>query len=156
MDVAPAVVEEAVVMGAVVQGACVQQYEAAAVWVRQQAACVGGAAGGGGRGHDRNGWQAASVRAAVGSRCGVHATVCSGAASVRQRAVAASGWEQPAARLQWKTVMAASGGGGAKSSGGQLLLANVWNFHTGIVHKVILGSSPKIIYVLFKRIVHTI
>ncbi len=35
----------------------------------------------------------------------------------RQRHVCGSGWEQPAALLQWKTVMAAGGGGGAKSSG---------------------------------------
>ncbi len=34
-----------------------------------------------------------------------------------QRHVCGSGWKQPAARLQWKTVMAASGGGSAKSSG---------------------------------------
>jgi hypothetical protein len=85
MDVAPAAVEVAVVTGAVVQGACMQQYAAAAVWVRQQAACVGGAAGGGGQGHDRNGRQAASVREAAGSRCGMHATGCSGAVCVRQR-----------------------------------------------------------------------
>ncbi len=65
------------------------------------------AAGSGGWGHDCNGWQAASVRAAVGSRCGMHATACSRAACVRQHAAAASGWEQPAAQLQWKTVMAA-------------------------------------------------
>ncbi len=117
MDVAPAAAEVAVVIGAVVQGACMLQYAAAAVWVRQQAACVGGAAGGNGRGPDCNGWQAASVHAAAGSGCGVHATVCSGVACVRQRAAAASGWEQPAARLQWKTVMAARGGGGKKSSG---------------------------------------
>ncbi len=117
MDVAPAAAEVAVVTGAVVQGAWVQQYAAAAVWVRQQAACVGGTAGSGERGHNRNGWQAASVRAAAGSGCGVHATTCSGAACVRQRAAAASGWEQPAARLQWKTVMAAGRGGGTKSSG---------------------------------------
>jgi hypothetical protein len=117
MDVAPATAEVAVVTGAVVQGACMQQYAAVAVWVRQQAACVGGAAGGGGRGHDRNGWQAASVRAAAGSRCGVRATVCSGAACVQQLAAATSGWEQPAARLQWKTVMGAGRGGSAKSSG---------------------------------------
>ncbi len=155
MDVAPAAAEVAVVTGAVVQGACVQQYAAAAAWVRQQAACVGGAAGGGGQGHNHNWWQAASVRAAAGSGCGVHATACSRAAWVQQHAAAASGWEQPAARLQWKTVMAASGGGSAKSSGWQLLLANVWNFHTGIVHKVILGSSPKMFYILSKRIVHT-
>ncbi len=54
MDVAPAAVEVAVVKGAVVQGACVQQYAAAAAWVRQRAA-FGGAAGSGGQGHDRNG-----------------------------------------------------------------------------------------------------
>ncbi len=117
MDVAPAAAEVAVVTGAVVQVACVQQYAAAAAWVRQRAACIGEVAGSGGRGHNRNGWQIASVRAAAGSRCGVRATACSRAACVRQRAVAASGWEQPAARLRWKTVMAASGGGGAKSSG---------------------------------------
>ncbi len=67
---------------AVVQGACVQQYAAAVAWVRQQAACVGGAAGGGRWGHNRNGWQAASVRAAAGSGCGVRATAYSGAACV--------------------------------------------------------------------------
>ncbi len=94
---APAAAEVAVVMGAVVQGACVQQYAAAAAWVRQRAACVGGAAGGGKRGHNCNGWQAASVRAAAGSGCGVCATACSEAACVQQRAAAASGWEQPAA-----------------------------------------------------------
>jgi hypothetical protein len=120
MDVAPAAAEVAVVTGAVVQEACVQQNAAVAAWVRQQAMCVGGAAGGaaggGGRGHDRNGWQAASMHAAVGSGCGVRATACSKAACVQQRAAAASGWEQPAARLQWKTMMAAGRGGGAKSS----------------------------------------
>ena len=92
MDVASAAAEVALVTGAVVQGACMQQYAAAVTWVRQQAACVGGAAGGGGRGHDCNGWQAASVREAAGSRCGMRATACSGAACVQQRAVAASGW----------------------------------------------------------------
>ncbi len=90
MDVAPAAAEAAVVTGAVVQGACVQQYAAAAAWVRQQAACMCGAAGECGWGHDCNGWQAASVHAAVGSGCGVHATVCSGAACVRQCAVVAA------------------------------------------------------------------
>ncbi len=55
MDVAPAAAEVAVVTGAVVQGACVQQYAAVAVWVQQQAACVGGAAGSSGRGHNCNG-----------------------------------------------------------------------------------------------------
>jgi hypothetical protein len=66
MDVAPAAAEVAVVTGAVVQGACVQQYAAAVAWVRQQAACVGGAAGGGGRGHDCNGL--AGSQRACGSR----------------------------------------------------------------------------------------
>jgi hypothetical protein len=116
MDVAPAVAEVAVVTGAVGQGACVQHYAAAAAWVRQQTACVGGAAGGGGWGHDRNGWQAASVRMAVGSGCGLHATACSGAACVRQRAATASKWEQPAAQLQWKTVMAAGGGAAQRAA----------------------------------------
>ncbi len=88
------------VTGAVVQGGCMQQYAAAAAWVWQQAACVGGAAGGSKRGHDRNGWQAASVRAAVGSRFGMGATACSGAAFVRQRAVAAA--------CVWQRVRAAS------------------------------------------------
>jgi hypothetical protein len=117
MDVAPAAVEEAVVTGAVVQGACMQQYAAAAAWVQQQAACVGGATGGGRRGHDCNERQAASVRAAAGSGCGMRATACSRVACVQQHAAAASRWEQPAAQLQWKTVMAAGGGGSAKSSG---------------------------------------
>ncbi len=117
MDVAPAVAEVAVVTGAVVQRACMQQYAAAVAWVRQRAACIGGAAGGGGRGHNHNGWQAARVRAAAGSRCDMHATACSRVACVQQHAAAASGWEQPAARLQWKTVMVAGGGGSANSSG---------------------------------------
>ncbi len=100
MDVAPAAAKMAVVTGAVVQGGRVQQYAAAAAWVWQRAACVGGAAGGGRQGHDCNGWQAASVCAAVGSRCGVHATACSGAACVRQCAVAAA--------CVWQRVRAAS------------------------------------------------
>ncbi len=114
---APAAAEVAVVTGAVVQGACMQQYAAAVAWVRQQAVCVGGAAGGGGWGHDQNGWQTASMRAAAGSGCGVRATACSGAACVQQRAAAGSRWEQPAAQLQLKTVMAAGRGGSTKSSG---------------------------------------
>jgi hypothetical protein len=117
MDVAPAAAEVAVVTGAVVQGVCVQQYAAAAAWVRQRGACVGGATGGGGRRHNCNEWQAASMRVAAGSGCGLRATACSGAVCVQQREVAASRWEQPAAQLQWKTVMAAGRGGGAKSSG---------------------------------------
>ncbi len=153
---APAAAEVAVVTGAVVQEACKQTYAAAVAWVRQQAACVGGAAGSGRGGHNCNGWQAASVRAAAGSGCGLRATACSGAACVQQHAAAASGWEQPTAWLQWKTMMAAGRDGSAKSSVWQLLLANMWNFHTGIVHKVILGSLPKIFYILSKRIVHTI
>jgi hypothetical protein len=86
MDVAPAAAEAAVEAGAVVEAACVQQYAAAAAWVRQQAACVCATAGGGGRGNDRNGRHAASVHAAVGRGCSVHATACSG-----------SGQERPAA-----------------------------------------------------------
>jgi hypothetical protein len=89
MDVAPAAAEVALVMGAVVQGACMQQYAAAAAWVRQRAACVCGAAGRNRRGHDCNGWQAASMRAAVASGCGVRATACSVAACVQQHAAAA-------------------------------------------------------------------
>ncbi len=117
MDMAPAAAEVAMVTGAVVQGACVQQYAAAVAWVRQQASCVGGAAGNGKRRHDCNGWQAASMCVAAGSGCAVRATACSRAACLQQHAAAASGWERPAARLQWKTVMAAGRGGGAKSSG---------------------------------------
>ncbi len=75
MGVGPAAAEVAVVTGAGVQGACVQRYAAAAMWVQQQAACMCGATGSGGRGHDCNGWQAASVHA---GGCGVRATVCSG------------------------------------------------------------------------------
>ncbi len=78
MDVAPAAAEVAVEAGAVVEAACVQQYAAALAWVGQQAACVSAAAGGGDRGNDCNGRHAASVRAAVGSGCGMHATACSG------------------------------------------------------------------------------
>jgi hypothetical protein len=100
MDVAPAVAEVAVVTGAVVQGGCMQQYAAAAAWVWQQAACIGEATGGGGRGHDCNGWQVASVRVAVGSGCVVHATACSGAACVWKCAVAAA--------CLWQRVRAAS------------------------------------------------
>ena len=78
MDVVPSAAEAAVEAGAVVGAACVQQYAAAVAWVRQQAACVCVAAGGGGRGNDCDGRQAASMRAAVGSGCGMHATVCTG------------------------------------------------------------------------------
>jgi hypothetical protein len=78
MDVAPAVVEATVEAGAVVEAACVQQYAAVAAWVRQQAACVRAAAGGGSQGNDPDGRHAASVRAAVGSGCSMHAIACSG------------------------------------------------------------------------------
>jgi hypothetical protein len=67
MDVAPAAVEVAVEAGAVVDAACMQQYAAAAAWVRQRAVCMCMAASNGGRGNDRDGRQAASMRAAVGS-----------------------------------------------------------------------------------------
>ncbi len=100
MDLAPAVAEVALVTGAVVQGVCVKQYAAAVGWVQQRAACVCGAGGGGRRGHNCNGWQAASVHAAAGSGCGVHATVCSRAACVQQRAAAAA--------YVWQWVGAAS------------------------------------------------
>jgi hypothetical protein len=99
-SVAPAAAEVALVMGAVVQEVCVQQYAAAAAWVQQQAACVCGATGGGELGLDHNGWQAASVRAAAGSGCGVRATACSGAVCVQQRAAAAA--------CVWQWVGAAS------------------------------------------------
>ncbi len=68
MDVAPAAAEAAVVTGAVVEAVCVQQYAAVAVSVRQRAAWVCAAAGGGSRGNDHDGRQAASVRAAAGAR----------------------------------------------------------------------------------------
>ena len=95
MDVASAAAEVALVTGAVVQGACMEQYAAAVAWVQQQAVCVCEAAGGGGWGHDCNGWQAAR-----GSRCGMRATACSGAACVRQHAAAAA--------CVWQRVGAAS------------------------------------------------
>ncbi len=78
MDVAPAAAEVAVEAGAVVEVACVQQYAAAVAWVRQQAVCMCAAACGGGQGNDCDGQHAASVRAAVGSGCGMHVTACSG------------------------------------------------------------------------------
>ncbi len=78
MDVALAMAEAAVGAGAVVEAAWVQQYAAAVAWVRQQAACVCAAADGGGWGNDCDGRHAASVHAAVGSGCGVHATASSG------------------------------------------------------------------------------
>ncbi len=78
MDGAPAAAEAAVGARAVVEAACVQQYAAAAVWVQQQAACMCAAADGGSRENDCDGQHAASVRAAVGNGCGVHATACSG------------------------------------------------------------------------------
>ncbi len=98
MEVAPAAAEVAVEVGAVVEAACVQQYSAAAVWVWQQAACLCAAAGGGGWGNDYDGWQAANVRAAVGSGCGVHATACSGSSVCA--AVGGSGRQHDCNRIQ--------------------------------------------------------
>ncbi len=98
MDLAPAVAEVVVEAGAVVEAACVQQYAAAAVWVRQRAACVCAAAGGGGRGNDHDGRHAASVRAAVGSGCGMHATACSGGSVCV--AVGGSGWQHDCNGIQ--------------------------------------------------------
>ncbi len=102
MDVAPAAVEVAVVTGAVVQGVCVQQYAAEVAWVRQQAACVGGATGGGGWGHDCNGWQAASVHAAAGSRCGVHATACSSSERVGATSSTIAMEDSDGSRRMWQ------------------------------------------------------
>ncbi len=89
MDVAPAAVEVAVVMRAVVQGAYVQQYASAAAWVWQQAACIGGATGGGGWGHDCNGWQAASMHAAVAAD-----VVCVQQRAAEQRVCGNVQWQQ--------------------------------------------------------------
>ncbi len=102
MDVAPAAVEVAVEVGAVVEAACVQQYAAAAAWVQQRAACVCAAAGGGGRGNDPDGWQAASVRVAVGRGSSVRATACSGGS------VCAAAGGSGRQHLQWDIVMAAA------------------------------------------------
>ncbi len=102
MDVVPAAAEVAEEAGAVVEAACVQKYAAAAAWVRQRAACVCAAAGGGGLGNDRNGRQAASVRA-----CGSGQRMRHACNSVQwQQRVWGSRQERPAARLQWDTVMA--------------------------------------------------
>ncbi len=88
----------------------------------QQAACMCAAAGGDGQGNDCNGWQAASVCAAVGSGCGVHATACSGG-SVCAAAVGngrkhdcngIQGWQRPAGGT---IAMGSGGSGGAKDSG---------------------------------------
>ncbi len=87
MDMAPATAEAAMEAGAVVEAVCVQQYAAAAAWVRQQAVCMCAAAGGGGQGTDCEGRQAASVRAAVGSGCSMRATACNGGS-----VCAATGW----------------------------------------------------------------
>ncbi len=107
MDVAPAAAEGAVEAGAVVEAVCVQQYAAAAAWVRQQATCVCAAAGGGSRGNECNGQHVTSMCATVGSRCGVYATACSGGSMLQLAGAAGStiamrysdGSGQPAAQL---------------------------------------------------------
>ncbi len=122
MDMAPAAAEAAVEGGAVVEAACVQQYAAAAAWVRQQAVCVCAAAGGGGQENDRDGQHAASMYAAVGSGCGMHATACSGGSvcaaaggSNRQHDCnGIQGWQRPAGST---IAMGSRGGGGAKDRG---------------------------------------
>ncbi len=122
MDVAPAATEVAVEAGPVVEAVCVQQYAAVAAWVRQQAACVCAAASGGGQGNECNGWQAASVHAAVSSRCGVGATVCSSGSvcaaadgCVRQHDCnGIQGWQQPTGGT---IAMGSSGSGRAKDGG---------------------------------------
>ena len=122
MDMAPAAAEAAVEGGAVVEAACVQQYAAAAAWVWQRAACISAAAGSGGWGNDCNGRHAASVWAAAGSRCGVHATACSGSSmcaavggSGRQHDCnGIQGWQWPAGG----TIAMGSGSGGSAKDGG--------------------------------------
>ncbi len=56
--------------------------------------------------------QAADVECV--QQCAAERSVCN---SVQWQQAAVSGWEQPAAQLQWKTVMAVGGGGSTKSSG---------------------------------------
>ncbi len=90
IDVALAAAEAAVEAGAVMEVVCMQQYAAAAVWVRQRAACVCAAGGGGGWGNDHDGRQAASVHAAMGSKCGMCATACSCGSMCA--AASGSGW----------------------------------------------------------------
>jgi hypothetical protein len=105
MDVAPVAVEVAVVTGAVVQGACMQLYAAAAAWVWQRAACVAGYAGVGGWGHG-NGWQAASVHAAVGSGCGVQQ---SGVCAVKCSGSCTFVWQRVGRwRCKWQQLTAVS------------------------------------------------
>ncbi len=98
MDVAPAAVEAAVEAGAVMEAVCMQQYAAAVAWVQQQAACVCVAASSGSRGNDRNGWQAASVHAVVGSGWGMHATACSSSSVCV--AAGGSGWQHDCNGIQ--------------------------------------------------------
>ncbi len=122
MDMASAAVEVAVEAGAVVEVVCMQQNAAVEAWVQQQAACVCAAAGGGSRGNDRDGWQAARVCAAVGSRCGVHATACNG--SSMYAAAGGSDWQHDCNGIQcWQrpaggTIAMGSGGGGSAKDGG--------------------------------------
>ncbi len=97
----------------------------------QQAVCLCAAAGGGSGGHDCDGRQAASVRAAAGRGCGVRATACSGG-GMRVTACSGSGvcaavggggrqhdcngrqlWQRPAGG----TIAMGGGGGGAKNGG---------------------------------------
>jgi hypothetical protein len=59
-------------------------------------------------------WQWAADAACVQQRA-VEWRVCNSVQ--RQRCVCGRGLEQPAAQLQWKTVMAAGGGGDTKNSG---------------------------------------
>ncbi len=112
MDVAPAAAEVAVVTGAVVQGACVQQYAAVAVWVRQQAACVGGAAGGGGWGLQLQ-WMAGSQRACGSGQqmwracnsvqqSGVCATACSGSKRVGAASSTIAMEDSDGSRQRWR------------------------------------------------------
>jgi hypothetical protein len=96
--------------------------------MQKQAACVCAAAGGGSRGHDCNGRQAASVRAAGGSGFSMRATACSGG-SVHATACSGGGVCAAAGRggrqhncngRQWwlrptgSTIAMGGGGGGTK------------------------------------------
>ncbi len=114
MDVAPAAAEVAVEAEAVVEVACVQQYAAAAAWVRQQAACERQQAAEAGGMIAMDGMQPECMRQwAADAACMQQHVVA--AACVRQRAGAAGstiamgcsdGSGQPAAQLRWAVAAA--------------------------------------------------
>jgi hypothetical protein len=119
MDVAPAGTEAAVVMGAVVQGGCVQQYAAVVAWVWQRAACVGRAAGSGGRGTiAMDGRQPACMRQLQRMWCACKSMQRSGmcVATCSGSSVCVAAGESSQQHNCNETVLAAGRGGGAKSS----------------------------------------